>query len=213
MTWVDARLDFNNIKLDETMKAITVDELHRIWLPIITLSWVTPEFGPSTLQWQNANSGVCQAGNPAQTLMRETNMRKFNRLIETFHKSWSEKMLPALLESLQLSTKDGKAKLELQFGRPGLTTSSKVSLQQAILLVHHTAVGLAVLKGRHRKSGQDGGGQLCSRLPVQLLLMVLLQHQSTQAVDQNQEASNPPGKASDTHADCTKSWIQRRDEK
>ena len=87
MTWVDARLDFYNIKLDETMKAITVDELHRIWLPIITLSWVTPEFGPSTLQWQNANSGVCQAGNPAQTSMRETNMRKFNRLIETFHKS------------------------------------------------------------------------------------------------------------------------------
>ena len=39
--------------------------------------------------------------------MRETNM------IETFHKSWSEKMLPALLASLQLSTK-----LELQFGRP-----------------------------------------------------------------------------------------------
>ena len=70
------------------------------------------ELGPSSLQWQNANSGVCQAGNPAQTLMHETNM------IETFHKSWSEKMLPALLESLQLSTKDGKAKLELQFGRP-----------------------------------------------------------------------------------------------
>ena len=112
--------------------------------------------------------------------MRETNMRKFNRLIETFHQSWSEKMLPALLASLQLSTKDGKAKLELQFGRPGLTTSSKVSLQQAILLVHRTAVGLAVLKGRHRKSGQDGGGQLCSRLPVQLLLMVLLQHQHRQ---------------------------------
>ena len=171
MTWVDARLDFYNIKLDETMKAITVDELHRIWLPIITLSWVTPEFGPSTLQWLNANSGVCQAGNPAQTLMHETNM------IETFHKSWSEKMLPALLASLQLSTKDGKAKLELQFGRPGLTTSSKVSLQQAILLVHQTAVGLAVIEDRHRKSGQDGGGQLCSRLPVQLLLMVLLQHQ------------------------------------
>jgi len=134
MTWVDARLDFNNIKLDETMKAITIDELHRIWLPIITLSWVTPEFEPTTLQWQNANSGVCQAGNPAQTLMRETNMRNLNRLIETFHQPWSEKMLPALLASLQLSTKDGKAKLELQFGRPGLTTSSKVSLQQALPL-------------------------------------------------------------------------------
>ena len=35
MTWVDARLDFYNIKLDETMNAITIHELHRIWLPII----------------------------------------------------------------------------------------------------------------------------------------------------------------------------------
>ena len=35
MTWVDARLDFYNIKLDETMNAITIDELNRIWLPII----------------------------------------------------------------------------------------------------------------------------------------------------------------------------------
>ena len=58
MTWVDARLDFYNIKLDETMNAITIDELHRIWLPIITLSWVTPEFGPSTLQWQNAKPAI-----------------------------------------------------------------------------------------------------------------------------------------------------------
>ena len=40
------------------MKAITIDELHRIWLPIITLSWVTPEFGPSTLQWQNAKPAI-----------------------------------------------------------------------------------------------------------------------------------------------------------
>ena len=35
MTWVDARLDFYNIKLDETMNVISMDELDRIWLPII----------------------------------------------------------------------------------------------------------------------------------------------------------------------------------
>ena len=148
MTWVNARLDFNNIKLDETMKAITVDELHRIWLPIITLSWVTPEFGPSTLQWQNANSGVCQAGNPAQTLMHETNM------IETFHKSWSEKMLPALLASLQLSTK-----LELQFGRPD-------DFQPGFAAAGHPAGAPYRCRPRSPQgpaskewsSGQDGGG-------------------------------------------------------
>ena len=35
LTWVDARLEFYNIKLDETMNVITIEELHRIWLPII----------------------------------------------------------------------------------------------------------------------------------------------------------------------------------
>ena len=35
MAWVDARLDFFNIKLDETMNVISLDELNRIWLPII----------------------------------------------------------------------------------------------------------------------------------------------------------------------------------
>ena len=35
MTWVDARLDFFNIKLKETMNVISMAELNRIWLPII----------------------------------------------------------------------------------------------------------------------------------------------------------------------------------
>ena len=35
MEWVDARLEFYNIKLDETMNVITTEELERIWLPII----------------------------------------------------------------------------------------------------------------------------------------------------------------------------------
>ena len=35
LTWVDARLEFYNIKLDETMNVITIEELYRIWLPII----------------------------------------------------------------------------------------------------------------------------------------------------------------------------------
>ena len=49
--------------------------------------------------------------------MSEPNIRKVNRLIQTFHQSWTEKM-PA---NLQLSTKDGEVsiKLELQLGRPG----------------------------------------------------------------------------------------------
>ena len=35
MTWLDARLDFFNIKMDETMNVISLDELNRIWLPVI----------------------------------------------------------------------------------------------------------------------------------------------------------------------------------
>ena len=35
MEWVDGRLEFYNIKLDETMNVITTEELERIWLPII----------------------------------------------------------------------------------------------------------------------------------------------------------------------------------
>ena len=35
MTWVDARLEFYNIKLDQTMNVISIEELDRIWLPII----------------------------------------------------------------------------------------------------------------------------------------------------------------------------------
>ena len=35
MTWVDARLEFYNIKLDETMNVISIKEMNRIWLPVI----------------------------------------------------------------------------------------------------------------------------------------------------------------------------------
>ena len=35
MSWVDARLDFFNIKVDETMNVISIDELNKIWLPVI----------------------------------------------------------------------------------------------------------------------------------------------------------------------------------
>ena len=81
--------------------------------------------------------------------MRETNMRKLNRLIQTVHQSWSEK-LPHQA-TLQLSTKNGEVSNKI--GTP--TTSSQVSLPQAILLVHRTAFGLDVIEGRLRKSSQE----------------------------------------------------------
>ena len=34
MTWVDARLEFHNIKMDETMNVVSIDELKKIWLPV-----------------------------------------------------------------------------------------------------------------------------------------------------------------------------------
>ena len=66
-------------------------------------------------------------------------MRKLNRLIQTFHQSWSEK------------TKNGEVSNKI--GTP--TTSSQVSLPQAILLVHRTTFGLYVIEGRLRKSSQE----------------------------------------------------------
>ena len=38
MTWVDARLDFYNIKQDETMNIISLEELNKIWLPVIVFA-------------------------------------------------------------------------------------------------------------------------------------------------------------------------------
>ena len=35
MTWFDARLDFFNIKVDENMNIISIDELNKIWLPVV----------------------------------------------------------------------------------------------------------------------------------------------------------------------------------
>ena len=35
MTWFDARLDFFNIKVDENMNIISIDELNKIWLPVL----------------------------------------------------------------------------------------------------------------------------------------------------------------------------------
>ena len=35
MSWVDSRLEFYNIKRDETMNIISIDELNKIWLPTI----------------------------------------------------------------------------------------------------------------------------------------------------------------------------------
>ena len=75
--------------------------------------------------------------------------------------------------SMQLSTKNSEVSIKI--GTP--TTSSLVSLPQATLLVHRTAVGLAVIEGGLRKSGQNGG-QLRFRLPV--LQLVLPQHQNRQ---------------------------------
>ena len=133
--------------------------------------------------------------------MRETNMRKFSR----------DSTSPGQRRCCQhcwhpCNFQPRTARPSWNSNLEGLTKSSQVSLQQVILLVHHT--GLVVIKGRHRKSGRRRAALFQATRGAATA--------STQAVDQNQEASNPPGKASDTcmlHPDCTKSWIQRRDEK
>ena len=35
MSWLDSRLDFYNIKLDESVNVISLEELNKIWLPVV----------------------------------------------------------------------------------------------------------------------------------------------------------------------------------
>ena len=108
-------------------------------------------------------------------------MRTLNRLIQTFHQSWSEKTLA----SLQLSTKKGEVsiKLELQFGRPD-------NIKPGLAAAGHPAGApcrrqprLEEKKGEERKeelvfwtskAGARPGGGACQcwrRIPPPLLLL------------------------------------------
>ena len=35
MSWLDSRLDFYNIKLDKSVNVISLEELNKIWLPVV----------------------------------------------------------------------------------------------------------------------------------------------------------------------------------
>ena len=35
MSWLDSRLDFYNIKVDKSMNVISLEELNKIWLPVV----------------------------------------------------------------------------------------------------------------------------------------------------------------------------------
>ena len=60
MTWVDARLDFFNIKLKETMNVISMAELNRIWLPIIIFD--NTEEGQITINDDKAAATISRTG-------------------------------------------------------------------------------------------------------------------------------------------------------
>ena len=60
MTWVDARLDFFNIKVDETMNVISIDELNQIWLPIIVFD--NTEEGQITINDDKAAATINRTG-------------------------------------------------------------------------------------------------------------------------------------------------------
>ena len=60
MTWVDARLDFFNIKLKETMNVISMAELNRIWLPIIIFD--NTEEGQITINDDKAAATINRTG-------------------------------------------------------------------------------------------------------------------------------------------------------
>ena len=60
MTWVDARLDFFNIKLKETMNVISMAELNRIWLPLIIFD--NTEEGQITINDDKAAATISRTG-------------------------------------------------------------------------------------------------------------------------------------------------------
>ena len=60
MTWVDARLDFFNIKPKETMNVISMAELNRIWLPIIIFD--NTEEGQITINDDKAAATINRTG-------------------------------------------------------------------------------------------------------------------------------------------------------
>ena len=60
MTWFDARLDFFNIKQDDTMNVISIDELNQIWLPIIIFH--NTERGQRTINDDESFSTINRTG-------------------------------------------------------------------------------------------------------------------------------------------------------
>ena len=60
MTWVDARLDFFNIKADETMNVISLEELNQIWLPVIIFH--NTESGLRTINDEGSFATIRRAG-------------------------------------------------------------------------------------------------------------------------------------------------------
>ena len=60
MTWVDARLDFYNIKLKETMNVISRDELNKIWLPQIIFD--NTEEGQITINDDKVSATINRTG-------------------------------------------------------------------------------------------------------------------------------------------------------
>ena len=101
-------------------------------------------------------------------------------------------MLPALLASLQLSTKDGKAKLELQFGRPD-------GFQPGFAAAGHPAGAPNRCRPRSHRGRASKEWSRWRRAALFQASLAAATHgaapASAQVVDQNQEASNPPGKA------------------
>ena len=93
-------------------------------------------------------------------------MRTLNRLIQTFHQSWSEKTLA----SLQLSTKKGEVsiKLELQFGRPD---NIKPGLAAA---GHPAGASAAVSLASRKRRGRRGRKSWCSGPARQELGLVVV---------------------------------------
>ena len=60
MTLVDARLDFFNIKADETMNVISLEELNQIWLPVIIFH--NTESGLRTINDEGSYATIRRAG-------------------------------------------------------------------------------------------------------------------------------------------------------
>ena len=80
MTWFDTRLDFFNIKLDENMNVISIDELNKIWLPVVVFD--NTEKGQRTISDDESFATINRMSNFKDTIVHKTTSPMQNQKLQ-----------------------------------------------------------------------------------------------------------------------------------